>query len=218
MTRLYIYDHCPYCVRATMVANYKQVPFERVILANDDEKSCYDLTGKKELPILEHEGAVMGESLDICRKLDRIGSAEQVIEPGTELSARVDAVLSSVSTDRLALSFARITRIGLPEFATESAREYFRRKKESLIKESFEQALANSDGYKARVEAALSALPRLTTPLERGDRLSWDDVMIFPHLRSLTLVKDLHFPKQVIEYLNGVAELTGGDLYFDRAI
>jgi glutaredoxin 2 len=52
MTRIYLYDHCPFCVRATMVAAYKQVPFERVVLLNDDEKTCHDLIGKKMVPIL----------------------------------------------------------------------------------------------------------------------------------------------------------------------
>ncbi|WP_432697295.1 glutaredoxin 2 [Marinobacterium sp. YM272] len=218
MTRIYIYDHCPFCVRATMVAGYKRVAFERVVLLNDDEKSCFDLIGKKMLPVLQQDGLVIGESLDICRKLDEIGKPEQEILPETGLAAQVAEILAPTQHARLALNFARITRLGLPEFATESAREYFRGKKEAIIDESFDAALARTEEYLPAVNEALAQLPALTLPSERAGKLSWDDVQVFPTLRSLTLIKGLVWPEQVQNYLNEVADLTRLDLYFDRAI
>ncbi|ENA36453.1 MULTISPECIES: hypothetical protein [Pseudomonas] len=41
------YDHCPFCVRADMVANYKQVEREKIYLSNDDEATCFELIGAK---------------------------------------------------------------------------------------------------------------------------------------------------------------------------
>jgi glutaredoxin len=38
---------CPFCVRADMVANYKQVEHEKVYLPNDDEATCFELIGAK---------------------------------------------------------------------------------------------------------------------------------------------------------------------------
>lgn len=218
MARIYIYDHCPFCVRATMVAGYKDIDYKLEVLLNDDEQSCYDLIGKKMLPVLQKGDLVMGESLDICQKLDEIGDPTRIIERRTELSDQVEAVLAPVARERLALNFPRIINIGLPEFATESAREYYRGKKEQIIKESFEQALAKTEQYANSVAEALAALPHLTRPSERNGRLSWDDVFIYPHLRSLTVAKGLVIPDSVNTYLKEVAELTGGDLFTDRAI
>lgn len=45
--KLFQYDHCPFCVRADMVAKYKQVNFETVYLLNDDADSCIVRVGKK---------------------------------------------------------------------------------------------------------------------------------------------------------------------------
>lgn len=218
MTRIYIYDHCPFCVRATMTAGYKSIDYKLEVLLNDDEQSCYDLIGKKMLPVLQKGDLVMGESLDICQKLDEIGDPTRIIEPRTELTDQVEQLLAPVARERLALNFPRIINVGLPEFATASAREYYRGKKEQIIKESFEQALAKTEQYATSVAEALAALPHLTRPSERNGRLSWDDIFIYPHLRSLTVVKGLVIPDSVNRYLKEVAELTGGDLYTDRAI
>ena len=35
--KLYVYDHCPFCVRACMIFGLKNLPVELVVLANDDE-------------------------------------------------------------------------------------------------------------------------------------------------------------------------------------
>ena len=219
MTRLYIYDHCPFCIRAVMVASYKQVPFERVILLNDDEATCDQLIGQKMLPVLELRGEKpFSESQDICEKLDQIGSSARKLLPATDLHKQVSDVMSGYSQSTWGLNFPRVTHIGLPEFKTEAAQAYFQGKKEQLIKESFATALSKTAQYKAEVEKMLSELPTLTLPEQRDGFMSWDDVYIFPFLRSLTLTKDLEFPEQVRSYLNAISDLTGVDLYFDRAI
>ncbi len=108
--------------------------------------------------------------------------------------------------------------MGLPEFATQSAIEFYRVNKEAMIECSFEQALENTAEHKSRVEEVLSDLPLLVKPSDRGGLLSWDDVMIFPMLRNLTMVKDIQMPAQVVDYINEVAALTKVELYTDRAI
>ncbi|SEQ20267.1 MULTISPECIES: glutathione S-transferase N-terminal domain-containing protein [Pseudomonas] len=61
------YDYCPFCVRADMVANYKQVEREKIYLSNDDEATCFELIGAKKVPILQlNDGSRMGERLDIA--------------------------------------------------------------------------------------------------------------------------------------------------------
>ena len=39
--KLYIYDHCPFCVRARMAAGLFGADVEEVVLANDDEATLY---------------------------------------------------------------------------------------------------------------------------------------------------------------------------------
>ena len=45
--KLYVYDHCPFCVRARMIFGLKNLPVELVVLANDDEATPIGLVGKK---------------------------------------------------------------------------------------------------------------------------------------------------------------------------
>ena len=215
--KLFQYDHCPFCVRADMVAKYKRVNFEPVYLLNDDADSCIDRVGKKMVPILEIDGQSMGESLDIAHKLDELGSADQVIAEGGD-SDRFTQPLMSVNRAIFSLLFPRNVQIGLPEFATQSAIDFYRVNKEAMIECSFEQALENTQEHVASVELALNEIPKLVKPSDRGGMLSWDDVMIFPMLRNLTVVKGLQMPSQVIDYINEVAGLTNVELYTDRAI
>ena len=45
--KLYVYDHCPFCVRARMIFGLKNLPVELVVLANDDEATPIGLVGKR---------------------------------------------------------------------------------------------------------------------------------------------------------------------------
>ena len=69
--KLYVYDHCPYCVRARMIFGLKNLAFEKIVLLNDDESTPVGLIGKKAVPILIKEnGEAMPESLDIVKYVD----------------------------------------------------------------------------------------------------------------------------------------------------
>lgn len=218
MSRLYIYDHCPFCIRTLLVANYRQVPdLEQVILLNDDEETCHRLIGKKMVPIFEHQGVAIGESMDIAKLLDELGEAPKALRP-LQLAEAIQPRLQPVQAHSWALTFPRVTRIGMQTFTTESARDYFRRGKETMLGCSFEQALAETDTHRAIIESALAELPPLTLPSEQGNTLSWNDIMNFPLLQSLTMVSGLAFPPRLQQWLQEVAVLGGVELYFDRAI
>ena len=215
--RLYLYDHCPFCIRAEMVAHYKRVPVEQVYLLNDDEATGLRLIGAKQVPILEFDdGRAMGESLDIARRFDEIGDPTRVIRPHGDYLP----IQERMNAERLAtwcLLFPRDIALDLPEFATASARDYFQAKKEQLIQRSFAQALAETAEHKAAVEAMLAGLPALPLPSEHGGTLGWDDVLLYPGLRNLSMVRDLAFPPAVRAYIEEVARLTATTTYFDRA-
>ena len=68
--KLYVYDHCPFCVRARMPLGLKGIEAETVFLDNHDETTPISMIGAKMLPILEDGDGHLGESLDIVHKLD----------------------------------------------------------------------------------------------------------------------------------------------------
>ena len=216
--KLYLYDHCPFCVRAEMVAHYKQVPVEQVYLLNDDEATCIELIGAKQVPILQFDdGRAMGESLDIARKLDELGTPQRVIRPHGDYLP----IQEHMNQARLAiwcLLFPRDIALGLPEFATQAARDYFQAKKEQIIQRPFAQALAETAEHQAVVEAMLASLPPLDLPSAHGNTLGWDDVLLYPGLRNLSMVKGLALPPAVRAYIEEVARLTDTATYFSRAI
>ncbi|WP_172329277.1 glutaredoxin 2 [Mangrovicoccus sp. HB161399] len=213
--KLYQYDHCPFCVRADMVASWRKVPHEKVYLLNDDEQAHYDLIGAKMVPILQFDdGKAMGESLDIVAELDGIETGAPTLDPWDEVAPQMQA-LASANRAVNCLLFPRNVRLGLPEFETRTAIGYFTERKEDIIGISFGQALEETAAHKAEVEAMLAAMPPLDLP---GDRLRMGDVLIYPQLRNLTMVKDLAFPDWVRAYVDHVTALCGTHSYDDRAI
>ncbi|MDK2777307.1 MAG: glutaredoxin 2 [Pseudomonadota bacterium] len=216
--KLYVYHHCPYCIRAMMVANYKDISYETVFLLNDDEETCYRLVNAKQVPILEFDqGGAIAESLDIAARFDELGDGGRVIRPADDCSA-FSAAFSDSGMPINCLLFPRNIALGLPEFMTEDARGYFRTKKEKIIGQSFSQAMTDTRQHKVQVETMLANLPAPSLPSHHENTISWDDVMIFPTLRNLTMVAELKIPPTIREYLNQVSQLTGIQLYLDQAI
>ena len=215
--KLYLYDHCPFCVRAEMVGHYKEVPFQTVYLLNDDEETCYRLVNAKQVPILEFDdGSAMPESLDIAIRFDIMGNTAKTITPKKGADAIVAHINTVAGATRCLLFPRDIMLEGLPEFATQSAKDYFRAKKEATIQRTFEQAMQETEQHKTAIEKMFATLPQL--PSHEDGCLNWDDVLIYPMLRNLTMVKGLHFPQPVLDYINNVSQMTKTHTYFDRAI
>ena len=214
MIKLYQYHHCPYCVRADMVANYKNIQHEKVYLLNDDEQSCYDLVNAKMVPIVQlNDGKAFGESLDIVAKFAEIGDSCKMISPKV-LADDIEAQLASIKSSIRILTYPRTIKIGLPEFATQSACDYFERKKEKMIEMTFAQAMQESAQHIEIVNEVLAQLPAM--PIIH--RLSMDDVLIYPALRNLTMVKGLVFPTRLKNYIEHIAAITHTESYFAKAL
>lgn len=52
--KLYIYEHCPFCVRARMIFGLKNVPVEQQVLLSDDFATPERMIGEKMAPILRN--------------------------------------------------------------------------------------------------------------------------------------------------------------------
>lgn len=212
--KLYIYDHCPFCVRARMAAGLFGADVEEVVLANDDEATPIGMIGAKQVPILQKEdGSFMGESLDIVRHFDREDRLKDEVRP--EIRAWLDKV--GGYNDKLVQP--RVIKIGLPEFATPEAVKYFTDKKEKSIG-SFSANLNKTAQYLERINADLQELENLMDGASDGINggIGMEDILVFPVLRNLTVVRGIEWPQKVMGYLMTMSEKSGVPLYFDRAL
>ncbi|OOF43517.1 glutaredoxin, GrxB family [Rodentibacter trehalosifermentans] len=214
--KLYAYDHCPFCVRARMIFGLKNLPFELVMLANDDEATPIGLVGKKVVPILiKEDGTAMPESLDIVHYVDE-HFGEKILSE--QLRSEVEEWVKTVGRYYNHLLIPRFVKMDLAEFNTQSAVDYFIKKKTEAIGD-FQQNLDETANYLVRLHQDLENLvPLIKSASALNGKLSLEDIMVFPMLRNLTCVRDIQFPPEVAAYLKTMSKQSGVDLYFDKAI
>ena len=214
--KLYIYDHCPFCVRARMIFGIQQIPVEQIILTNDDEATPIRLIGAKQVPILQKpDGSYMGESLDIVRHIN--AQAERPISEA--IRPEIQAWADKVGEYYNQLLFPRSIQLGLPEFATPSAVVYFIRKKEAQIGTGIAQMLDKTPALLAQIHNDLQTLAsQIHANALNGSEISMEDIIIFPMLRNLSMVRNIQFPPIVRDYIANMAERSQIDTYFDRAV
>lgn len=213
--KLYYYEHCPFSAKARMALNLKQVEAERVVLLADDERTIAELIGKHQIPVLiTDEGDPLAESDEIVRYVDEhSGLPRFSYESSQAVSDWIDGFVPTLQF----LGYPRWTRIGLAEFDTPEAYEHFREKKTDSIGD-FDQAVARTDEKVAEVNEALRQLPTLAELDAGRPQITLDDFRLFPMLRSLSVVKSVDWPAPVRRYVEGMAERSGLDTYFDRAL
>lgn len=214
--KLYIYDHCPFCVRARMIFGLRRIDVEQIILQNDDEATPIRMIGVKQVPILQKtDGSYMGESLEIVRYIDEIsnrGRLKEAIRP------EIQAWLKRIDSYSSKLTQPRDVLIGLPEFSTQSAIDYFVRKKEQNIG-SFQDNLQKTDEYLQQLHEDLDKLSDLIkTDNSLNQEISMEDIHVFPILRNLTIVKGVVLPSAVETYMQNMSRLSNVPLYTDKAV
>ena len=186
------------------------------------------------VPIFEDKARniVMGESLEIVKLLDSHESYGpiNIIRPS---STRTDISNWWESFADIArwLHRPRYMKTLLPEFATRNSRDEFRKNhalpsfsKENWMALTTEERQQYYDAAYCKesqdlMPAAESALNELESLIfspnycsEGG--FSYDDIDLWPKLRSLTLVRDLAIPPRVNEYLRSLATSCDIPLYF----
>lgn len=214
--KLYVYDHCPYCVRAKMIFGLKNIPVEITVIANDDEDIPVSLVGKKVVPILvKEDGTAMPESLDIVHYVDT-NYGEKIISE--TIRPEIEAWAAKLSKIYNHLLLPRFVKLGLAEFEKQSAIDYFVQKKTEFIGD-FAENLAQSEQYIQAVQPLLTELADLIKSENAlNGELSLEDIIVFPMLRNLTCVKGVEFPKTVLDYLTKMSASSKVELYLSRAI
>ena len=195
--KLYIYDHCPYCLKARMIFGLKNIPVELHVLLNDDAETPTRMVGQKQVPILQKDDSrYMPESMDIVHYVDKLDGKPLLTG---KRSPAIEEWLRKVNGYANKLLLPRFAKSAFDEFSTPAARKYFVDKKEASAG-NFADLLAHSDGLIKNISDDLRALDKLIVkPNAVNGELSEDDIQLFPLLRNLTLVAGINWPSRVAD-------------------
>lgn len=204
--KLYVYDHCPFCVKARMIFGLKKIPVEMITLLNDDETTPIQLIGKKMLPILQLEdGTAIGESLDIISFIDQLQGARVISEiDHPELETWLDTVQRY--SNKLIAPITAETDYA--EFATATAKSYYTKKKQAMLGD-FTILKTQRSVLIAQLNEDFKKLAALIPNVESPEyAVSLSDLHLFPLLRALTLFTELNWPPAVAQYRDVLAKQT----------
>ena len=230
---LFVYDHCPFCVRVRVAAGCLGVKHKLVFMGNDDVETPTAMVGKKIAPIWKDADGPMMESLDIIKKFD----TENKLAPA---SGRTDikAWQKSVQTLMRKLQRPRYVMVPLPEFMQKSGRDAFVNNhqmppyeksewkgnadmpiefKYSKYEEAFKETAALLPEANAKL-LELEALIYSPEACTEGIGLSYDDIDLWARLRSLTVIKGLNYPPKVRAYLDHFEKVGDVPLYDVMAV
>lgn len=213
--KLFVFDHCPFCVRALLAVGLKSLPVEIAYILEDDVETPTKMIGQQMVPILEYQpGKFMPESLDIVNYLDNnFGELMFTAPQNPKILEWINANHRTVNE----YIMPRYATMEFPEFATQSARdEYISRHEKNYG--SFKTLLENSSDYKATIEESLQALnSEIDLDRVKAGQYSLDDIIVFPLLRALSSAKDLVFPANVKEYMELLAEKGNVPLFYEQS-
>lgn len=239
LPRVYIYGHCPFCVRVRLAFGLKNIKHDIYFMANDDVDTPTALIGKKVAPIYEFkpQGVVMGESFDIIAKVD----SDETFGPTNffkPISGRTDILAwqKKVKPITSILSRPRYMMVVIPEFSQKDGRDAFVKNHEIPPYEkkawksgdmSLDQKWAlYNEAYivsKGMIKTMNDHLVELDDMLFSSDYcteggLSYDDIDLFSRMRSLTLVAGIVLPEKLGNYLQNLSEQGDVPLYNCMAV
>lgn len=129
--KLYIYDHCPYCLKARMIFGLKNIPVELHVLLNDDAETPTRMVGQKQVPILQKDDSrYMPESMDIVHYVDKLdgkplltGKRSPAIEEWLrKVNGYANKLLLRVLPNRHLMSFLLLPRANISSTRKRPAR------------------------------------------------------------------------------------------------
>lgn len=214
--KLYVYDHCPFCVRSRMIFGLKDVECEIIVLPNDDEETPTRLIGKKMLPVLVTESnEAIGESLDIVKYIDEnYGASVLTVADDPAIEAWMEEATKVIYP----LAIPRWASADFEEFRQDAARKYFVSKKEAVFG-PFPRLLEQTETMVTEINAKLEILEVLFSQQEKETgHFSLTDIRLFPLLRSLSIVKDIKWPLMVDAWRKEMAVKSQVNLNDDIAI
>lgn len=197
-----------------MIFGLKKVAVEEVILLDNDIETPTRMIGRKMVPILQKDdGSYLPESLDIVRYIDQLSEPRLAIG---NINPEIDNWYKAVSSTVSKLVTPRFTESEFPEIATAEAKAtYIQRVSKfhgddlSVLRKETHTLLIELEPY----------LDLLDVWLEKRNKALVDinDFIIFPVLRSLSIVKEIGFSTTIHDYMDRTSKVTGINLLFNQA-
>jgi glutaredoxin 2 len=210
--KLYIYEHCPFSTRARVIFGLKKIPVELEVIMEGDAETPTRLVGRKVVPILlKDDGTAMAESIDIVRYVDSlVGPAVLADPPRANIAAWCEQARPVVSR----LSIPRMVRSSFKENSTEVSQKAYR-DRETKAFGDLDALIAESPSLLVQVDELLHRLEPL---IENWSARSETDLVLFSHLRALSIVKGLKFGPKVDAFVDDMVNGSAVELLRDRAI
>lgn len=210
--KAYIYEHCPFCLRVRMIAGFKNLPMKYAVIMEGDAETPIHLVGKKVVPILQRlDGQYMTESLDIVQYLDGLSEpcyAQGHLNP--EIKQWLDGSLKLITK----LIIPRFVRADFAEISTPVSRQAFI-ERETQAFGSLDALFEQSDIYIPMMNKQLAALDAL---VDKDEQINLTDFILFPWLRSLSIVAGVQFAPKTLRYMNRIATASKVPLLFDQSL
>lgn len=212
--KLYIYRHCPYCLRVLTYLGITKQQIETIVMASDDYDTPMAMVGQKIAPILQYTAdEYMPESMEIIEFLQQ-QTEYKILEPqNSEIIEWISVTLPIVYR----LAMPRWVKMPFEEFQTSEARNYFIEKKTHRIG-PFQQALELTDYYSSKFIDKLRLIEPLLGAKFIHDEFSKDDIYLFSVLHGITAVKGLKIPTNSQNYLQFMSAKSNIPLLYDHAI
>ncbi|CAI3929191.1 Glutaredoxin 2 (GrxB) (PDB:1G7O) [Commensalibacter communis] len=203
--KLYIYEHCPFCVMTKMIFVLKNYPVETVYLLYDDVQTPMHMVGRKALPVLEYKpNRFMSESIDIIHYIDQnIGEAQITLPIVDEIAQWVKEVERFIYR----LAYPRWIRAPFPEFSSDEAKKYFYKSKDPSGR-GFMSDLADP-ALLQKAQKAINKLENILVDYPLIDRIkpiSISSLSLFSQLHSLSIIKGLNYGNIVDRWRKNTAE------------
>lgn len=208
--KLYHYVHCPYCIRVRMGLGFLNITYESHVLPYNDESTPIKLSGVKMLPIVEIDGIVQNESLDILKSLDtkNLLSWSQLKDQEVE----IDNLLTKIGNPVHSLCMPYW--IWTPEF-NESSRQYFQSKKE-LKRGPFKNLIQNKNQYLQSLNEILTNdIEKNLNPFYKSSSMTIIDIMLAAHLWGMYIFPEFQFSPKMHNYLQSVSAVCHFDYHQD---
>ena len=208
--KLYIYEHCPYCIRVRMILGLKNISCELIYLQDDDVKTPTQMSGKKMVPILEiKEKKYLPESLDIVSYLDKIDGNPLLQEKTNREDLEI--LLKKYHSPLKELFFSYAAEANFPELKTTSAKANFM--KRFMAKFPYEHFSQIKERDKKNKLELKSFLKEIASSIYSPDSISnnkigYDDIIYFPVLHGLTVIPDLEWDPISKNYLWTIMDKT----------
>lgn len=201
-----------------LVLGWNNIPFERILYGYGDIETPTKLFGKKVLPILEYDGKIIRESLDIVSFINSIhGVSRSTLAPETH---RFDSWIDQqLKPWQRILSRPRIPKMPVYDWAQPEDAAYARDK---YSKQGFDydDALNRTNEAIEQVNLLLVELDSMLFSIDSANSwgVSLDDIILIPELRTLTCTKGIEWPTRVNKYLHKLSARAGVKLYSENSV